>query len=613
MPDIWMDVDTALSEVPVNIFPLIDDTDFKTRETAVAYNAAGMDLVWNFVTPAGAFTQAAVTPTSGGNYDWTHQGDGMYTIEIPASGGASINNDTEGFGWFTGVCTGVLPWRGPIIGFRRAALNDLLIEGSTASTNMEDFFDGTGYAGGTTPLNVNVSSISNNAITAASIATGAIDADAIADNAIDAGAIATGAITAAKFASGAIDAAALAADAGSEIATAVWASATRTVTSAANITSTGGTVTLDGSGYVTYANAAPPTAAAIADAVWDESTTGHTTAGTFGAQCATDIDAILDDTGTSGVVVGSIANNAITAAAIATGAIDADALAADAGTEIGTAVWATTTRTLTAATNITSTGGTVTLDGSGYVTYANAAPPTAAAIADAVWDEARADHTSSGTFGQGVSSVQGNVTGSVASVAGNVGGNVTGSVGSISGVTFPSNFADLAITSSTGRVTVGTNTDKTGYSISGTKTTLDALNDITAASVWSAATRTLTSAENITSTGGTTVPQTGDAYARIGSNGSGLTGIPWNSSWDAEVQSEVFDALDAAYTDATSLTSNGLLDRIRILCWILRNKIEVTDANGNTVIYKDDSTTTAFSVNSMLTDDSTTTTRLRAA
>ena len=38
-----------------------------------------------------------------------------------------------------------------------------------------------------------------------------------------------------------------------------------------------------------------------------------------------------------------------------------------------------------------------------------------------------------------------------------------------------------------------TNNDKTGYSISGTKTTLDALNDITAASVWAVATRTLTS------------------------------------------------------------------------------------------------------------------------
>ncbi len=79
------------------------------------------------------------------------------------------------------------------------------------------------------------------------------------------------------------------------------------------------------------------------------------------------------------------------------------------------------------------------------------------------------------------------------------------------------------------------------------------------------------------------------------------------------MQSEVFDALDAAFTDATGLTSNGLLDRIRTLGWILRNKIEVTDANGNTVIYKDDSTTAAFTVSSMLTDDSTTTTRLRAA
>lgn len=132
MPDLWMDVDIALSEVPVNILPLLDDTDFKTRETAVAYNAAGMDLVWNFVTTGGTFTQTAVTPTTGGNYDWAHQGDGMYTIEIPASGGASINNDTEGFGWFTGVVTGVLPWRGPVIGFRAAALNNDFVDGSVS-------------------------------------------------------------------------------------------------------------------------------------------------------------------------------------------------------------------------------------------------------------------------------------------------------------------------------------------------------------------------------------------------------------------------------------------------------------------------------------------------
>ena len=49
--------------------------------------------------------------------------------------------------------------------------------------------------------------------------------------------------------------------------------------------------------------------------------------------------------------------------------------------------------------------------------------------------------------------------------------------------------------------------------------------------------------------------------AVIGSAGAGLTGIPWNSSWDAEVQSECTDALNAydpptkAELDATWTTA----------------------------------------------------------
>lgn len=39
--------------------------------------------------------------------------------------------------------------------------------------------------------------------------------------------------------------------------------------------------------------------------------------------------------------------------------------------------------------------------------------------------------------------------------------------------------------------------------------------------------------------------QTGDAYAQIGTAGAALTAIPWNASWDAEVQSECTDALNA--------------------------------------------------------------------
>lgn len=54
-----------------------------------------------------------------------------------------------------------------------------------------------------------------------------------------------------------------------------------------------------------------PSVASIADGVWDETSTGHTDAGKAGAQLWTDIDAILTDTGTDGVV---LADDAITSA-----------------------------------------------------------------------------------------------------------------------------------------------------------------------------------------------------------------------------------------------------------------------------------------------------------
>lgn len=72
-----------------------------------------------------------------------------------------------------------------------------------------------------------------------------------------------------------------------------------------------------------------------------------------------------------------------------------------------------------------------------------AAAVTDATIADAVWDEARSGHSTAGSFGEGIASVQGNVTGSVASVTGAV-GSVTGAVGSVgaNGITASSIAAD---------------------------------------------------------------------------------------------------------------------------------------------------------------------------
>ena len=77
------------------------------------------------------------------------------------------------------------------------------------------------------------------------------------------------------------------------------------------------------------------------------------------------------------------------------------------------------------------------------------ATTTFAVVGEAsVWSEPRSANANSGSFGEGVASVQGNVTGSVGSVTGAV-GSVTGAVGSV-----------------TAAVTVGTNNDKTGYALS---------------------------------------------------------------------------------------------------------------------------------------------------
>ena len=198
----------------------------------------------------------------------------------------------------------------------------------------------------------------------------------------------------------------------------------------------------------------PPTASAVADAVWDEVQSAHTTSGTFGYY------------------------------------LDAQVSSA-------------------------------------------AAPPTAAAIADAVWDELTSAHTVSGSYGKAigdgitdwvtatgfstfnpssdtvanvttVGSVSGTVSADVVSVSGDstaaanleadydgtgyaktnstIGTTTTntdmrGTDSAFLAASAPTNFGDLAITASTGRVTVGTNNDKTGYSISGTLQTLDALNN----------------------------------------------------------------------------------------------------------------------------------------
>jgi hypothetical protein len=127
--------------------------------------------------------------------------------------------------------------------------------------------------------------------------------------------LADGAITAAKIATDAIDADALAADAIAEInATVDTALSDYDAPTKAELdsavaplatSSALGTVDsnvdaikakTDNLPALPAASGDIPTAGEVADAVWDEATTNHTAAGTFGEQVKTDVDAILADT-----------------------------------------------------------------------------------------------------------------------------------------------------------------------------------------------------------------------------------------------------------------------------------------------------------------------------
>jgi hypothetical protein len=321
-----------------------------------------------------------------------------------------------------------------------------------------------------------------------------VDVKAMEANVLTAAAINADAITAAKVAS----------DVSAEIADAVWDEA-----QAGHVTA--GTFGLYLDTEVSGVGGGSLTAADIADAVWDEVRSGHTTSGTFGQGVASVMGNVNGNiTGTVASVVGSvggsvasIGSNGITTSSIQSGAIARTSFTQHVLDLFGevrgrvTAASSGHTSTVLALDSGASsvddyyndhlvglTGGTgsgqyrtitdyegatklATVDRAWTTTPDNttiyhilAAPAgggslTAASVADAVWDEARSGHVAAGSFGEGVASVQGAVTGAVgsvtgavgsvtgnvggdvvgavASVTGNVGGNVTGSVGSVVG------------------------------------------------------------------------------------------------------------------------------------------------------------------------------------
>jgi hypothetical protein len=90
-------------------------------------------------------------------------------------------------------------------------------------------------------------------------------------------------------------------------------------------------------------------------------------------------------------------------------------------------------------------------------------------------------------------------------------------------------------------------------------------------------------------------------------------GVDLTASAISDIRSAVEAVIDSEITDATVLTTGGLKERIRTMSWILRNKMNVIKASGNTQIYKDDNATKGLSTAAALTSDATSVLRKRMA
>jgi hypothetical protein len=79
----------------------------------------------------------------------------------------------------------------------------------------------------------------------------------------------------------------------------------------------------------------------------------------------------------------------------------------------------------------------------------------------------------------------------------------------------------------------------------------------------------------------------------IGAAGAGLTAVPWNAAWDAEVQSEVTDALEVTLSD--SIPADGTLPTVKQALYMLTQFMLERSVSATTVtVKKADGSTTLF-------------------
>jgi hypothetical protein len=173
-------------------------------------------------------------------------------------------------------------------------------------------------------------------------------------------------------------------------------------------------------------------------------------------------------------------------------------------------------------------------------------------------------------------------------ITGNLTGNVSGSVGSVTaGVTLAAAAVQAIWDALTSVLTTAGSIGK--LIVDNLNATISSRSSHSAADVWASATRTLTAATNITSTGGTTVPQTGDSFARLGAPAgasvsadvAAVDAAITTRATPAQVNAEVLDVLNVdTFAEPTGVppATTTLQIKLSRVYMTLRNQLTVTAA-----------------------------------
>lgn len=466
------------TSVTVNFGPFIDDTDFKTTETALspstsisknggAYGAgptgshqgdghysltltsgntdtlgslrvyskaAGYLSVWRdfMVVPANVYDslvggsdtlQADVTQFGGTNGTFA-SGRPEVKLGNVAHGGASatltVSTLTIGAESITGIGleAGKALWKfddwETFVLATTFPADVIAISGDTAAANnAESMFDGTGYAGGTIKLGVDMVQISGDT-TAANSFEAMLDASP-GDLTIGALTVTTPVVSnvtqwnstnvAVPAVAGVpkVDVTHVSGDQGAADNIEAFydgngynasTSSIGTVATATNVTTVNGIA----ANVVNASALATDAVTEIVAGVWNASTSSHTSSGTFGQK----LQPIRTGTAQGGAA-GSVTLDA--SASSVTNFYKDQVVHATGGTGAGQARTITAYNGTSKVASVSPSWGTTPSSDTVFQIHpagavSGASAPTAAEVADAVWDEARADHTTAGTFGQ---------------------------------------------------------------------------------------------------------------------------------------------------------------------------------------------------------------------